>query len=100
MRYCFVTVESLRLKIGRVRPADAGSFVPLEAEPAHRLENAGHHVVRRSFGVGVFNAKDERAAVSAREQPVEQRGTRAADMEISRGRRCKSNPRAIHPANS
>ena len=94
---CLVALESLRLKIRRVRPADSRTFVPLESQPAHRLEDARHHLVGRSLRVGVFDAKDERAAVPAREQPVEQRRARAADVKIPGGRRRESNARAIHP---
>src|SRR3546814_17677285 len=37
--------------------------------------------------VGILDAQQELAAVVAREQPVEQRGARAADMEETRRRR-------------
>ncbi len=92
--------ESLRLKIRRVRPSDSWTFVPVESQPPHRLEDARHHLVRGSFRVCVFDAKDESAAVPAREEPVEQRCASAADVKISCGRRRESNARAIHPANS
>ena len=38
---------------------------------------------RRSLDVGVLDAQDERAALAAREQPVEQRRARIADMEVT-----------------
>ena len=96
MRDGSVALEALRLKIGRVRSADAGTFVPFEPEPAHRLENAGHHLVGRSLRIGIFDAKNEGAAVPPREQPVEERRARAADVQIAGRRRRESNPRAIH----
>ncbi len=39
----------------------------------------------RALEVYVLDAKDERALVMPREQPVEQRGARPADMEIAGG---------------
>ena len=100
MRDGLMAREALRLKIGRVRSADAGTLVPLEAEPAHRLEDTGHHLVGRSLRIGIFDAKNEGAAVPPREQPVEKRRARPADVEISGRRGRESNPRAIHAANS
>ena len=38
---------------------------------------------RRALGVGVLDAQDERAALAAREQPVEQRRARVADVEMA-----------------
>ena len=63
-----------------------GALVPVEAEPAHALQNAVDHLCGRALEVGVLNAQDERAAVMAGEQPVEQRGAGAADVQIAGGR--------------
>ena len=38
-----VTVESLGLKVGRIRPADERPFVPVKTEPSQTVENALHH---------------------------------------------------------
>src|SRR5205823_1276787 len=48
--------------------------------------------IGRALDVGVLDAEDERAARLARPQPVEQRGARAADVEVAGRRRCKSEP--------
>src|SRR5450755_3586534 len=48
-----------------------GALVPIEAKPAHALQNAFHYLSRRALDVGILNAQDERAAVMAGEQPVE-----------------------------
>ena len=77
-------IESLGLKVRRVRAADAGPLVPFETEPAHPLENAGNHLVRRALRVGVFDAENKRAAVMPCEEPVEQRRARPADVQIPR----------------
>ena len=91
-----VALETLRLEVGRVRPTDFRPLIPLQAEPVHRFEDAGDHVIGRPLGVRVFDAKNERPAVAPREQPVEQRRARAADVEIASGRRGEANARPIH----
>ena len=40
--------------------------------------------------IGVLDAQDEDAAVPPREEPVEQRRARAADVEIAGGRGCEA----------
>ncbi len=95
-----VPIEALRLEVGCVRPAHFRPFVPVEAEPAHRLEDARHHLVGRTLGVGVFDAQHERAAMAPREQPVEERCSRAADVQVSGGRGSEANPRTIHRRDS
>ena len=39
-------------------------------------------LARRALDVGVLDAEDERAARAAREQPVEQRRARVADVQL------------------
>ena len=63
-----------------------GTLVPVEAEPAHALQDAVNHLRGRALEIGVLNAQDQRAAVMASEQPVEQRGARAAHVQVSGGR--------------
>ena len=82
-----VAVEALRLEVRRVRPADVGPFVPVEAQPAQAVDDAGHHVPRRALGVRVFDAQHERAAVPPGVQPVEQRRPGAADVQVAGRRR-------------
>src|SRR5579862_4400218 len=48
-----------------------GSLIPVEAKPAHALQDALNHFRCRALEVGVFNAQDERATVMAGEEPVE-----------------------------
>ena len=88
-----MTIETLRLEVGCVRAADIRPFVPVEAEPAQAVEDAVDHLLRRSLGVGVLDAQHEHAAVAAREQPVEERGARAADVEVAGGRGSEAKPR-------
>ena len=78
-------MQPLGLAIRPVRPADVGPFVPVEAEPAQILEDARLRLARRALGVGVLDAQDERAVLAVREQPVEQRGARVADVQVAGG---------------
>ena len=89
-----VQMEPLRLPIGTVRPADVGALVPVETQPAQILENPGLRLASGPLGVGVLDAQDERAVVAVREQPVEQRRARVADVQLTGGRRSEADP---HP---
>ena len=91
-----VAIDPLRLEIRTERSADERPFIPVEAKPSQPVEDAVDHVGRRSLGVRVFDPEHERAAVPAREQPVEERGARAADVQVSRRRRREAD--ANHPA--
>src|SRR5207247_8644874 len=55
-----------------------------KAEPRKGLEDGGDVRVGRAGAVGVLDPEDEGAAVVARGEPVEQRGARAADVQVSR----------------
>ena len=70
-----------------MRTADVRPFVPVEPEPSQPVDDAGHHVPRGAFRVGILDPQDERPAVPARVQPVEEGGTGTADMQVARRRR-------------
>ena len=59
------------------------SFVPVQSQPAHALENAFHHFGRRPLDVRVFNAKDELSVVMLCEEPIEEGGSGATDVEVA-----------------
>ena len=62
--------------------------VPVEAEPAHPVEDRVDGGLRRSRPVGILDAQQEPSAVTPRIQQVEQRRPRPADMqETGRGGR-------------
>ena len=71
-----------------------GAFIPVEAEPAHALQDAVNHLRGRALEIGVLNAQDERAAMMAGEQPIEQCGAGAAHMQVSGGRGRETDARA------
>ena len=79
-----VQMEPLGLPVRTVRAADVRPLVPVETEPAQILENGGFGLARRPFGIGVFDPEDEGAALSARQQPVEERRARVADVQDDR----------------
>ena len=60
--------------------------VPIEAEPAQPVEDRVDRRLGRARLVGVLDPQQVLAAVVAGEQPVEQRGARAADMQEAGGR--------------
>jgi len=62
--------------------------VPIEAEPAHAVEDRLDGRVGRSGTIGILDAEQELAAMMPGEEPVEERRACAADMqETRRGRR-------------
>ena len=60
--------------------------VPLKAEPRQAVENGVDRRLGRTRTVGIFDAQQELAAMMAGEQPVEERGAGAADVQEA-GRR-------------
>ena len=78
-----IEVQPLRLPIRPVRPLDVRPFVPVEPEPAQVVEDAGLRLTRRALDVGVLDPQDERAVLAVREQPVEERRARVADVQLT-----------------
>ncbi len=72
-------------------------FVPVELQPAQRVEDLLDVLGRRALAVGVLDAQQELSALVAREQPVEQGGARAADVQRARGRWCEADPHRMPP---
>src|ERR1019366_1553840 len=60
------------------------ALVPVEAEPAHGVEDLVRQVAAAPLDVGVLDAKDERAFVAAREEPVVEGRARPADVKGAR----------------
>ena len=72
----------------RARPARTDP-VPVELEPAQRVEDLLDVLGGRALAVGVLDAQHELAARAAGEQPVVQCRPRAADVQDARGRGAK-----------
>jgi hypothetical protein len=65
-----------------VHTAHIRPFIPLEAHPAHVFENAGLGLARRALHIRILDAQDERTFLAVREQPVEQRRSGVADVQL------------------
>ena len=61
-------------------------LVAIKAQPRQSIENRVNGRFGRTLTVGILNPQQITAAMMAREKPVEQRGARAANMQIARGR--------------
>ena len=72
-----------RLEVRRVRPLHLGPLVPIEPEPAKAVEDRLQGLLEVALPVGVVDAQDELPAVPPREQPVEQGGPHAADVQVA-----------------
>ena len=59
------------------------AFVPIESEPLQALVNRRHRLLDVASFVSVFDAQNKFAAVMPRKEPVEERRSRAADVEIA-----------------
>ena len=69
-----------------------GTFVGIEPEPPEPVEDCVDRRPGRSLAIGVLDPEHEGAAMAAREQPAEQRGAGAADVQESGGTRCEPGP--------
>src|SRR5262249_59237243 len=81
-----IDLRPLRLPIAMMRRA----LVPREPEPAHGVEDRVDVLLRRARPVGVLDAEDENAAVMARVEPVEERGSSAANVKMAGGTRSEA----------
>ena len=91
-RAVIVASQVLFLDYDRANPSLSEAPVA-DTQP---IEDAADHVPRGPFGVGVLDAEDEGAAVAPREEPVEERGARAADVEVAGGRGCEADAGRSH----
>ncbi len=90
LRDVLVQVHALRLTVRRVRAADLGALVPVEAQPAHRVEQLGVRLLGVAGRVGVLDAEDQSALVVLGERPVEQGGAHQAHVRVTGGRRTET----------
>src|SRR3954469_7751017 len=67
-----------------VAACHVGPLVPGKPQPMETVENVGLERQRAACGVGVLQPEDERAAGPPREEVVEQRRARGADVERAR----------------
>ena len=84
-----------RLEVRRMRSLHLGPLVPVEPQPAKAVEDRLQGLLDVALPVRVVDAQDELAAVPPREQPVEQGGAHAADVQVTGRAGCE--PRANAP---
>src|SRR5208283_942229 len=80
--------------VGAVGSADFRSLVPVQAEPAQRVEQGQIALLAVALRVGVLDAEDERAPGVASVSPVEQRGADHSHMRSAGRRRAEPDPHA------
>ena len=73
-----------------------GTFVVVEVEPLHRVENDLGGFIRGALLVGVFNAKQEFAAEVTGHGPAADSGAGGAQMHHARGRRSDAGTNFFH----
>ena len=68
-------------------------FIPVDSKPLQAFKDVLGVFRLRSFFVGVFDAKQKTAVLVAGKQPIENGGSRGADMKRSRGAGGQTNAR-------
>src|SRR5271157_2531000 len=86
-----IEIEAIALTIRRVRSADIGTFIPIDAEPLQVFQKLSFEALFAALDIGILDAQDHDAALLPCEQPVEKRGAGVADVQMSRGRRSEAN---------
>ena len=82
-RVRLVEVQPLGLAVRTERAAEIGPLIPVETEPAQIAEDRRLRLAGRALGIGVLDAQNERAALPAREEPVEERRARVAHVQLA-----------------
>ena len=72
-----VEVEALAL--------EHGAALGGQVEPGHGLDDGVGGLLGAAFAVGVLHAQQEGSALALGQKPAEQRGARAADVQVARG---------------
>jgi hypothetical protein len=80
LRVLLVEGISLSLTVGPEIASSLYSFVPLESQPLHILNELPLVFGFAPLGVGVFDAQDENAAMMSGEKPIKKSGPNIADM--------------------
>jgi len=83
-----VDLAPLALAVRGMGPAYIGTFIPRQSDPVERVEDQLLGVGARPGLIGVLDAQHELASLLAREDVVEQRDVRGADVGIAGRRWC------------
>ena len=77
-----IDMQALGLTVRTTLATNVHALGPLEAEPMQVVDHAALGFARGALEVGVLDSQDERATLPAREQPVEERRARVADVQL------------------
>ena len=75
-----VDVAALRLPVGAVGSADLGPLIPVQPQPAQRIQQSQIAVLAVPLRIGVLDPEHERPAGVSRVCPVEQGGANQPDV--------------------
>ena len=78
-----IAVQPLRLVVRGERPAHVRPLVPVDSQPAQPVEDRLQRLLDVPLLIGVVDPQDELPAVLPGQQPIEQRGPHAADVQVS-----------------
>ena len=78
-------MEALRLAIRPVVATLLDALIPLQPHPLEILDDGAFGLACGPLGIGVLDAEYERAARPTREEPVEERRARVADVQLASG---------------
>src|ERR1051326_1614783 len=84
-------MQTLGITVRTVGAADVRPLVPIEPEPSKVVQHRRLRFARRALDVRVLDPQDERPAVTAREQPVEDGRPHVADVKRTCWTGCEAN---------
>src|SRR5262245_66011891 len=87
-----IDMQTFALTIGTLLAADVDPFGPIEPHPSEIVDHRELRFARGALDVGVLDAHDERAALAACEQPVEECSAGVADVKLSGGTGSETKP--------
>src|SRR5712664_356146 len=73
-------------------------FVPVHAQPLQTIQDSLHQFRLVALRVRILDAQDHCAALAARKKPIEERRSRAPDVQIAGGGRRKTHSHSPRPA--
>ena len=80
-----IGLHAFGLAVGAKRAPDFHPFVPLQSHPPQILEDGLLGFAGGSLKVGILDAEDEGALLTASEQPVEERRAGVANVQVTGG---------------
>ena len=72
------------------------AFIPVEAEPAERLEDSGFGAFHKACLIGIFDSQQKLTTMMACDQPGKQRGSQITDVHIAGRTWSKTSTNSCH----